>query len=117
MTAIKNEQQYELSLERIEELLKVVGNDTPSTDKNFIELGLLSDLVADYGAVHSIHIYACGNSPISMGLAALLAKLFNGLTPEQLRQTAICFDLETGLLDNLSYNRKSGLLEMIGRLK
>jgi len=45
---IKNERQYNAACERIEELLKVVGNDTPTSDKNFIELDLLSDLVADY---------------------------------------------------------------------
>jgi HTH-type transcriptional regulator/antitoxin HigA len=34
--------------ERIEELLKVVGNETSMNDKNFVELDFLSDLVADY---------------------------------------------------------------------
>ena len=48
MAEIKNKQEYQAACQRIEELLKVVGNDTPSTDKNFIELNLLSDLVADY---------------------------------------------------------------------
>ena len=41
-------QQYNASCERIEELLQVVGNDTSTTDRNFIELDLLSGLVADY---------------------------------------------------------------------
>jgi len=45
---IKNERQYKAACERIEELLKKVGNNTPTDDKNFIELDLLSDLVADY---------------------------------------------------------------------
>jgi len=48
MTKIKTENQYEKSLERVEELLKVVGNETSESDKNFIELDLLSDLVAEY---------------------------------------------------------------------
>ncbi len=52
MAKIKNEQQYEKALERIEELLQVVGNDTPETDKNFVELDLLSELVADYEELH-----------------------------------------------------------------
>ena len=52
MAAIKTEQQYDVAIERIEELLRVVGNETPSFDKNFIELDFLSDLVADYEAVH-----------------------------------------------------------------
>lgn len=38
--------------ERIEELLKIVGNETPTTDKFFIELNLLSDLIADYDEEH-----------------------------------------------------------------
>ena len=48
MAAIKNKLQYDATCERIEELLQVVGNDTLATDNNFIELDLLSDLVADY---------------------------------------------------------------------
>jgi HTH-type transcriptional regulator/antitoxin HigA len=52
MGAIKNKVQYEATCKRIEELLKVVGNDTSSNDKDFIELDLLSDLVADYEEKH-----------------------------------------------------------------
>ncbi|MCR5641709.1 MAG: helix-turn-helix domain-containing protein [Prevotella sp.] len=52
MTQIKNETQYKASLKRIEELLKVVSNETPATDKDFIELELISNLVADYEEVH-----------------------------------------------------------------
>ena len=49
---IKNEKQYKAACVRIEELLKVVGNDTPVDDINFIELDLLSDLVADYEEIN-----------------------------------------------------------------
>ncbi len=52
MTAIENEIQYKGAMERIEELLKVVDNDTPTNDKNSIELVLLSNLVADYEDIH-----------------------------------------------------------------
>jgi HTH-type transcriptional regulator/antitoxin HigA len=52
MTKIQTEIQYKASCERIEELLKVVGNDTPVYDKNFVELDLLSDLVADYEEIN-----------------------------------------------------------------
>lgn len=44
--------QYEVASERIEELLKIVGNETSPNDKNFIELDFLSDLVADYEEEH-----------------------------------------------------------------
>ena len=42
------EKIYKQYLLRIDELLKVVGNRTPSNDPNFIELETISDLVADY---------------------------------------------------------------------
>lgn len=52
MTRIENETQYESALARIEELLQVVGEDTPETDQNSVELVLLSGLVADYEDIH-----------------------------------------------------------------
>ena len=52
MAKIKTEKQYKAACSRIEELLKVVSNDTPTDDKNFLELDLISDLVADYEEVH-----------------------------------------------------------------
>lgn len=48
MGIIKNEIQYKATSKRVEELLAIVGNDTPTNDKDFIELDLLSDLLADY---------------------------------------------------------------------
>ena len=48
MRSIKTKKEYEVLCTRIDELLLVVGNDTPADDKDFIELDLLSDLVADY---------------------------------------------------------------------
>ena len=52
MAEIKNETQYEAIIERIEELLKVVDNDTPMTDRFLIELDLISEMVADYEEKH-----------------------------------------------------------------
>ena len=51
MAQIKTEKQYEAACNRINELLKIVGNDTPADDKNMLELDLISDLVADYEEV------------------------------------------------------------------
>jgi HTH-type transcriptional regulator/antitoxin HigA len=39
---------YQTYLLRIEELLKVVGNNTPANHPDFIELNTLSNLVCDY---------------------------------------------------------------------
>lgn len=52
MAKIKTEKQYKAACARVEELLKVVSNDTPTDDKNFLELDLISDLVADYEEEH-----------------------------------------------------------------
>ncbi len=48
MTKIENQTQYEWAVKRVEELLPLVKDDTPLNDPNSIELGLLSNLVADY---------------------------------------------------------------------
>ena len=52
MAQIKTEEQYKAACDRINELLKVVSNETPSDDKNLLELDMLSDLVADYEKLH-----------------------------------------------------------------
>lgn len=52
MAQIKDNNQYEKALERIEELLPIVDNDTSEYDKNFVELDLLSDLVVEYETAH-----------------------------------------------------------------
>ena len=48
MAELMNEAQYEAMIERIEELLKVVSNETPETDRYFIELDVISNLVEEY---------------------------------------------------------------------
>ena len=52
MARIKDEKQYRSALNRIDELLKVCSNETPATDKNMLELDMISDLVADYEEEH-----------------------------------------------------------------
>mgnify|MGYP003492169860 CR=1 FL=1 len=52
MTRIENEIQYEWAVARVEQLLPLVNDETPETDPNYIELMLLSNLVADYSEEH-----------------------------------------------------------------
>ena len=52
MAQIKTEEQYKAACDRINELLKVVSNETPAGDKNLLELDFISDLVADYEELH-----------------------------------------------------------------
>lgn len=49
---IKSETEYNAVMERIDELLKIVDDYTPTTRKDYIELVLLSDLVAAYEDTH-----------------------------------------------------------------
>jgi len=44
--------QYEFALARIEELLPVVNDDTPSNDGDAIELSVWSDIVMAYEKEH-----------------------------------------------------------------
>lgn len=52
MAEIENEMQYERIFERIEELLKVVDDDTPLDNRYMVELELLSNLVVEYEEKH-----------------------------------------------------------------
>ncbi|WP_172914656.1 MULTISPECIES: helix-turn-helix domain-containing protein [Capnocytophaga] len=49
---IQNEIQYKAVMQRIDQLLDLVGNETPPTDPNFIELDLLSEWVEHYESIH-----------------------------------------------------------------
>lgn len=57
MTKIENERQYDWAVQRVEQLLPLVGEDTPQDSPEYIELDLLTNLVADYSEEH----YALGN--------------------------------------------------------
>lgn len=46
------ERQYEYALNRIEELLPIVTDDTPAYDKNAVELTIVSDVVEAYEKTH-----------------------------------------------------------------
>lgn len=86
MTEIENKQQYNCAVNRVEELLPLVDDKTPKDDPHFIELELLSNMVADYSDKH----FAIGEPSLSdvlklrmeeMGLTlAKIAKLI-GVSP------------------------------------
>jgi HTH-type transcriptional regulator/antitoxin HigA len=66
MTKIDNEEQYNALMQRIETLLPLVNDSTPTTDPNYIEFEMLGNLVADYEEAH----YSLGK-PSLMGLIKL----------------------------------------------
>ncbi len=52
MAELKTENQYEVLLERIEELLPLISNETPASDRNLVELDIISDMVEEYEEKH-----------------------------------------------------------------
>lgn len=52
MAQIKNEAAYRVALKRIDELLPLVNDDTPTDDANLLELDMLSDMVEEYEEIH-----------------------------------------------------------------
>lgn len=52
MSRIANEIAYRATMERIEELLPLVDDETSLNDRNLIELDLLSGLVEEYEDIH-----------------------------------------------------------------
>ena len=52
MAQIKSEAAYRAAMKRIDELLKVVNDSTPADDPNYLELNMISDMVAEYEDVH-----------------------------------------------------------------
>ena len=73
-------EQYEFALERVEELLPLVDDNTPSNDKNAVELTMISDIVIAYEKEHY---------PIEKPTVAELIELSleeKGMTQKQLAQ-------------------------------
>lgn len=52
MAQIKSEAAYRAALERIEELLPLVNDETPVDDKHYLELDMISDMVAEYEDIY-----------------------------------------------------------------
>lgn len=80
MTIIENETQYNWAVERVEKLIPLVTEDTLETDDNFIELNLLSHLVADYSEEH----YTIGKPKLADILQLRMYEM--GLTQKRLAE-------------------------------
>ena len=48
MAEINSEREYNVLIERIEELLPNVSNETPADDRYLVELDIISNLVEDH---------------------------------------------------------------------
>ena len=80
MTRIENETQYKWAVEKVEEILPFVNDQTPRDDPKSIELELLSNLVADYSDVN----FAIGTPAL---VEVIKLRMFEkGLTKKALAQ-------------------------------
>lgn len=52
MKKIRNEMEYNAIMARVDELVEIVGEDTPKIDRNYIELDILTDLIVAYEEEH-----------------------------------------------------------------
>ncbi len=52
MAQIKSEADYRAAMKRIDELLKVVNNSPPVDAPTYLELNMISDLVAEYEEIY-----------------------------------------------------------------
>jgi len=52
MKQITNKAEYEAIMARVDELVEIVDDNTPPTDKNYVELDFLTDLVVAYEKEH-----------------------------------------------------------------
>lgn len=52
MTQIENETQYNWAINRVDELLPLVNDETPEDDPNCIELIAISNLIIAYEDIH-----------------------------------------------------------------
>ena len=71
-------QQYEYALNRIEELLPLVTDETPADDKNAVELTIVSDVVEAYENIH----YPIGKPTIGELISLSIEE--KGMTQKQL---------------------------------
>jgi cysteine desulfuration protein SufE len=60
---------------------------------------------------------ATSDAAIVAGLIAILLRVYNGLTPQEIINTPLDFLAKTGLLQHLSPNRSTGLYHMIKRIQ
>jgi len=52
MKSITTKAEYEAIMTRVNELVEIVDDNTPKTDRNYIELDFLTDLVVEYEKAH-----------------------------------------------------------------
>ncbi|TVR45289.1 MAG: SufE family protein [Planctomycetota bacterium] len=74
-------------------------------------------LVAEPGANGSVHFRADSDAVLVRGLVALLLRVYNDRSPQEIITNEPAFIEELGLNTQLSANRANGLSAMVARIK
>lgn len=64
-----------------------------------------------------LQVLGISNGNIPSGIIALVKAIFDGISVDDLRQAKIFFHIDSGLMNNLTGNRRNSLEEMISRIK
>ena len=113
---------FEDWLDRYNYLIEL-GNDLPAIDPQYrtneylingcqSKVWLHADLVDG-----KIDFKADSDAIIVKGIVALLVKVLNGRTPDEILDNELFFIEEVGLKQNLSPTRSNGLLAMVKKMK
>ena len=91
-------------------------NDTLKTEENLVS-GCQSQVwISPKMEDGKIIFFADSNAFITKGMAAILWRIFNNRTPEEILNTKLDFIDKIGLGEHLSMNRANGLKGMIDKL-
>ena len=113
---------FEDWLDRYNYLIEL-GNDLPAIDPRYRSSEYLINgcqskvwLFADF-VDGKLHYKADSDAIIVKGIVALLVKLMNNRTPEEILENELFFIDEIGLRQNLSPTRSNGLLAMVKKMR
>lgn len=113
--------------DRYEHLIEL-GKDLPliapekKTEENIVRgcqarLWLNADVSTSLDGTKRVHFTADSDAMITKGLVALLVRVLNGRTPQEILGTPLDFIDRIGLREHLSPNRANGLSAMLDQMK
>lgn len=113
---------FEDWLDRYNYLIEL-GNDLPAIDPQYRTNEYLINGCQSKVWLHAdlvdgrIEFKADSDAIIVKGIVALLVKVLNGRTPEEILENELYFIEDIGLKQNLSPTRSNGLLAMVKKMK
>ena len=113
--------------DKYEHLIEL-GKDLPmiapekKTEENIVRgcqarVWLNADVSASLDGTKRVHFTADSDAMITKGLIALLVRVLNDRTPQEILNTPLTFIDTIGLREHLSPNRSNGLVAMLDQMK